>query len=139
MNTRIFRVDLRRLILCLCLLSVVWALISTLYASYLVQRNILLSHSQEVNRVYASKLASTTEALLEDMGRRLVYSAKQLSMMEQHPELIEQETLRQKEQSNHFNAVLVVSNKGRILDIEPPYPQRTQGAISFKVMQPINP
>lgn len=129
MNTRIFRVDLRRLILCLCLLSVVWALVSTLYASYLVQRNILLSHSQEVNRVYASKLASTTEALLEDMGRRLAYSAKQLSRMEQHPELIDQETLRQKEQSNHFNAVLVVSNKGRILDIEPPNPSVPRGHI----------
>lgn len=63
------------------------------------------------------------------MGRRLAYSAKQLSKMEQHPELIDQETLRQKEQSNHFNAVLVVSNKGRILDIEPPNPSVPRGHI----------
>ena len=54
-----FRLDLRRLILWICLLSVVLVLAGGLHASYLVQRDLLLHNALEVNRAYASKLAGT--------------------------------------------------------------------------------
>ena len=69
------RIDLRRLILWISLLSIFLVLAAGLHASYLVQRDLLLHNALESNRVYAAKLAATTEYFLGDLRRHLAYSA----------------------------------------------------------------
>src|SRR3546814_11506164 len=59
-----FRVDLRRLILWMCLFFVFLALGNSLYAAYQVQRGLLLQHSLDTNRAYADKLAHATDSFL---------------------------------------------------------------------------
>ncbi|MNX43736.1 putative diguanylate cyclase YedQ [compost metagenome] len=112
-----FRLDLRRLILWICLLSVVLVLAGGLHASYLVQRDLLLHNALEVNRAYASKLAVTTDLFLADLRRYLAYSADVLADMEARPELMAEETRRQQAQLGHFNSSMVVSPAGKVIAV----------------------
>ncbi|MFD4840426.1 sensor domain-containing diguanylate cyclase [Achromobacter sp. NPDC058515] len=118
-----FRIDLRRLILWISLLSVILVLAGGLHASYLVQRDMLLRNALEVNRVYASKLATTTDSFLSDIRRYLSYSADMLADMEAHPELMSAETRRQEQQLGHFNSSFVASPQGKVLAVSTSYPQ----------------
>ncbi|KGD99012.1 diguanylate cyclase [Achromobacter sp. RTa] len=110
-----FRIDLRRLILWISLLSIILVLAGGLHASYLVQRDLLLRNALEVNRVYASKLASASDSFLSDLQRYLAYSADMLSDMETRPEHMSAETRRQERQLGHFNSSFVVSPQGKVL------------------------
>ncbi|SSW64088.1 sensor domain-containing diguanylate cyclase [Achromobacter agilis] len=110
-----FRIDLRRLILWISLLSIILVLAGGLHASSLVQRDLLLRNALEVNRVYASKLASASDSFLTDLQRYLAYSADMLSDMESHPEHMSAETRRQERQLGHFNSSFVVSPQGKVL------------------------
>ena len=112
-----FRIDLRRLILWISLLSVVLVLAGGLHASYLVQRDLLLRNTLEVNRAYASKLASATDTFLTDLQRYLSYSADMLAGMENRPELMDAETRRQEQQLGHFNSSYVVLPQGKVLAV----------------------
>jgi len=58
------RLDLRTLILILCALTALVMLCASYFASYRVQRQLLIDHALEANRVYAAKLASITEAFI---------------------------------------------------------------------------
>ncbi|MEN5161523.1 sensor domain-containing diguanylate cyclase [Achromobacter spanius] len=118
-----FRVDLRRLILWISLLSVLVVLAGGLHASYLVQRDLLLRNAMDTNRLYASKLALTTNALLNDIQRYLSYSADELADMESHPERMAAETRRLEQQMGHFNSSFVASPQGKVLAVSPSYPQ----------------
>lgn len=118
-----FRIDLRRLILWISLLSIFLVLAAGLHASYLVQRDLLLHNALESNRVYAAKLAATTEYFLGDLRRHLAFSADALTDMEAHPELAVAETRRQEEQLGHFNSSFVVSPQGKVLAVSTSYPQ----------------
>ncbi|MEN4921528.1 sensor domain-containing diguanylate cyclase [Achromobacter spanius] len=118
-----FRVDLRHLILWISLLSVILVLAGGLHASYLVQRDLLLHNAMEANRIYASKLALTSDALLNDIRRYLSYSADMLADMETHPESMAAETRRQEQQLGHFNSSFVASPQGKVLAVSSSYPQ----------------
>lgn len=117
------RIDLRRLILWISLLSVILVLAGGLHASYLVQRDLLLHNALEDNRVYASKLAVTTDTFLNDVRRYLSYSADVLADMETRPQLMADETRRQEQQLGHFNSSIVVSADGKVIAVSPSYPQ----------------
>lgn len=118
-----FRIDLRRLILWISLLSIFLVLAAGLHASYLVQRDLLLHNALESNRVYAAKLAATTEYFLGDLRRHLAYSADVLADMETQPGLMRSEARRQEEQLGHFNSSFVVSPQGKVLAVSTSYPQ----------------
>ncbi|MNX12288.1 putative diguanylate cyclase YedQ [compost metagenome] len=118
-----FRIDLRRLILWISLLSVILVLAGGLHASYLVQRALLLHNALEANRIYASKLAVTTDALLNDIRRYLSYSADMLADMEANPGQMADETRRQEQQLGHFNSSFVASPQGKVLAVSSSYPQ----------------
>jgi hypothetical protein len=64
MRTLSPRLNLGKLILALALLSAIIALANTLLASYRVQRDQLVGNTLEANRVYATKLAETTQNFL---------------------------------------------------------------------------
>lgn len=117
------RIDLRRLILWISLLSIFLVLAAGLHASYLVQRDLLLHNALESNRVYAAKLASTTEYFLGDLRRHLAYSADVLADMETQPQLMASEARRLEEQLGQFNSSFVVSPQGKVLAVSTSYPQ----------------
>lgn len=106
------RVDLRRLILSLCLLSLVVGLGASLYASHLVQRDLLLTNALEANRNYAQKVASLTNTLLSDIADEMAYSARQLAVMDRSPERVIGEISRLYSNSKHFNSLIVVRADG---------------------------
>ncbi|GFN24367.1 cell signaling regulator [Achromobacter denitrificans] len=118
-----FRIDLRRLILWISLLSVILVLAGGLHASYLVQRDLLLRNALDVNQAYASKLASATDTFLTDLQRYLAYSADMLSDMETRPQDMGAETRRQEQQLGHFNSSFVVSPQGKVLAVSTSSPQ----------------
>ncbi len=55
------RADLRTLIALLVIISIVITLANNLYATWRVQRMVLIDSTLEANRAYAAKLASTSE------------------------------------------------------------------------------
>ncbi|OZI20004.1 GGDEF domain-containing protein [Bordetella genomosp. 9] len=115
-----FRIDLRRLILWLCLCSVLLALGNSFYASYRVQREILLTNTLEGNHAYAAKLANTTDNFIKTIRQELAYSAGMLADMETGPDRAVAETQRLMRQNDHFNSVLVVDATGVIQTVDPP-------------------
>jgi diguanylate cyclase (GGDEF)-like protein len=115
-----FRVDLRRLILWLCLCSVLLALGNSFHASYQVQRTILLTNTLEGNRAYADKLATATDNFIRTIRQELAYSASTLADMQQHPDKQNAEARRLLHQNDHFNSVLVVDANARVTAVEPP-------------------
>jgi diguanylate cyclase (GGDEF)-like protein len=117
-----FRIDLRRLILWLCLSSVLLALGNSFYASYQVQRDVLLSNTLEGNRAYAAKLATITESFITTVQQELAYSAAVLTDMSVHPDEAEKETRRLLRQNDHFNSVLVVNADGHVMAVQPETP-----------------
>ena len=110
----LFRLDLRWLILALAMLSAVAALINTFYASYYVQRDVLIENTLEANRVYASKLASSIESFFRSVRQQLVYSADLLASHMGEPMLLQAEVKRLALQTDSFNSVLVADNAGVI-------------------------
>ncbi|MNN27578.1 hypothetical protein D3C81_1411170 [compost metagenome] len=69
------RLDLRSLILILCALTALVMLCASYFASYRVQRQLLIDHALEANRVYAAKLASITETFIASALQQLSFSA----------------------------------------------------------------
>lgn len=73
------KADLRNLIALLVIVSIVITLANTLYATWRVQRQVLIDTTLEANRAYAAKLASTSEIFFQLAQSQLHYSANQLS------------------------------------------------------------
>ncbi|VFR18259.1 diguanylate cyclase/phosphodiesterase (GGDEF & EAL domains) with PAS/PAC sensor(s) [plant metagenome] len=119
MLSRLFQIDLQRLILWLCLLSVVVALGNALYASYLVQREVLLRNTLEANRMYASKLAQVTNNLLQDAQHLLSYSTESLDGQLVAGPRLEAEADRLQQQSQHFDSVVFMRFDGMVLATSP--------------------
>ena len=113
------RLDLRTLITLLAIASIVITLASSLYATWQVQREVLITNTLESNRVYATKLASTTEMFFELARSQLAYSAKTLSQDMQNDALMESEVARLREQTSSFNSTVVVDANGWVRAISP--------------------
>lgn len=119
MSSRLFQIDLQRLILWLCLMSVLLALGNALYASYLVQREVLLRNTLEANRMYASKLAQVTNNLLLDAQHLLSYSTESLDGQLVAGTRLEAEADRLQQQSQHFDSVVFMRFDGMVLATSP--------------------
>ena len=131
----LLRFDLRRLILLLTITTALLTLANTFYASYLVQQDLLVRESLEANRVYAVKLAESTEHLLVSSRQQLAYSASQLSGRMGDSAALTHEVDRLRLQTANFNSVLVVDATGTVLATSPQTLQqvglqlRTAGAL----------
>ncbi len=73
------KVNLRKLILVLCVFSAMVTLLNAFYSLYQVQRDIIINTTLESNRVYAKKMAEMTDVFLDSAMTQLQYSAKALS------------------------------------------------------------
>ncbi len=113
------RLDLRTLILVLCALTAVVMLCASYFASYRVQRQLLIDHALEANRVYATKLASITEAFIDNALQQLAFSATVQGRQLRNGAALQVETDRVLAQSMAFNSTFVIDANGVLLAISP--------------------
>lgn len=119
LSNSLFRIDLRRLILSLAVMSAFVTLANSFYASYSVQRQLLIDNTLEENRVYAAKLAASTEQFLKSMQKQLAYSSVIAASHFDDPKILQAETARLKYQTDSFNSVVITNIKGKILATSP--------------------
>ncbi|MBP2167834.1 diguanylate cyclase (GGDEF)-like protein [Erwinia toletana] len=113
------KTDLRTLITMLAIASIVITLANTLYATWRVQRELLINNTLESNRVYATKLASTTEIFFQLAQSQLSWSANILSNGLDDDAALQQEVDRLREQTTSFNSVVIVDANGWVRSISP--------------------
>lgn len=116
------KMSLRYLILLVALLSVALTMISSISSGYRVNKQTLIDNTLETNRVYAQKVASTTDSYLKTTLQTLAYSANDIAndMKESDAKsLLAREAKRLQEQTNTFNSVIIVSATGKVLAASP--------------------
>lgn len=113
------RINLRQLALVLSGVSVVLTLISVLLASYHVQKELLVESTLEANRVYARKLADTTDLYLAGAKRMLEVHAGLLAGRWSRTAELAQEIRQMREEYPSFNSVMVVDAEGRVVTMAP--------------------
>ncbi|BBP77795.1 MULTISPECIES: sensor domain-containing diguanylate cyclase [Pseudomonas] len=113
------RIDLRRLILLLSLSVVTLTAGNLFFASYQTQRNFLMAQTLEANRIYALKLASSTENFLKSTQQQLAFSAGLITDLWNQPEQLWQEVHRLRRQTGSFNSVIVIRADGKIIASSP--------------------
>lgn len=118
-NKPALRMNLRRLIVLVAFASAVVSLVNTFYASYWVQRQLLIDTTLEANHAYARKLASTAEDFLQSARQQLAYSAANLHSRMDDDAWLSDEVQRLRLQTNSFNSVLIVNSLGKVLGVSP--------------------
>ena len=113
------RLTLRTLILSLSALTVLVMLCTSYFASYRVQRQLLIDHALESNRVYAAKLASTTEAFIVSALKQLAVSASVQARHMGDDQALAAEADRLLRQSSAFNSTFAVDARGVMRAISP--------------------
>ncbi|WP_445398288.1 sensor domain-containing diguanylate cyclase [Zobellella sp. An-6] len=113
------RLDLRRLILTLAMASVLLTLGNSFYATYEVQRALLIANTLESHRVYAAKLAETTNNFLASTEYQLAHGAELLGTMMGNEQALRQETRRLHRQSKSFNSLVVVNADAKVVATSP--------------------
>lgn len=113
------RADLRTLIVLLAVVSIVMTLTNALYATWHVQRMVSIDNTQEANRAYASKLASTTDLFFQLAQSQLRYSAEIMGENFSNIAFLRQEVERLHAQTTSFNSVVVADASGVVKSISP--------------------
>nr|WP_319526816.1 sensor domain-containing diguanylate cyclase [Pseudomonas laurentiana] len=114
----LFKIDLRGLILLLAAATALITLGNALYSSYRVQRQQLIDNTLEANRIYAAKLAASTDQFLHSAQQQLAYSAGMMSKPDGLGRAVE-EVERLKSQTDSFNSVTVADATGKVIAISP--------------------
>lgn len=113
-SPRLPRLDLRRLIILLAMLSGLVTLGISFYASYNVQRESLIDSTLEANRAYAEKLADGTDGFFRAAQQQLAFSADVLADQFSDDETLLKEAKRLALQTDSFNAVVIISDQGMV-------------------------
>lgn len=113
------RINLRRLIVLVAFASALISLANTFFATYRVQRQLLIDTTLESNHAYALKLANSTEDFLQATRQQLAFSASLLPRHFADPAALKAEAERLRGQTNSFNSVLVVDAQGKVLGVSP--------------------
>lgn len=119
MKKRLFRVDLRRLILWMCLFFVLLALANSLFASYQVQRETLLQNTLSVNQVYAQKLAEITDSYIRQSRQALKATATEIETGANDLEAFQDELERTAHITPRFNSLFYCDASGHVLAATP--------------------
>ncbi|MFP9458945.1 diguanylate cyclase [Pectobacterium brasiliense] len=135
---------LRRLILLLAVASALVTLANSFYASYRVQRELLIDNTLEANRVYATKLAAMTHSFFKESQQQLAYSANIVATQMDDKAGLFKEAERLRLQTSNFNSVVIADEKGIIRATSPDTFQligrslTTEGALeALKEKQPL--
>ncbi|EJT82734.1 diguanylate cyclase [Pseudomonas putida S11] len=103
----------------LCALTAVVMLCASYFASYRVQRQLLIDHALEANRVYAMKLASITETFIGNALQQLSFSAGVQGRQLGDAVALQAEAERVLSQSMAFNSTFVIDANGVLLAVSP--------------------
>ncbi|NGM86535.1 diguanylate cyclase [Parapusillimonas sp. SGNA-6] len=125
MLSRLFRIDLARLILWMCLFFVFLALGNSLYAAYRVQHELLLQSSREGNSVFAEKLATVADTFFRASSNILRASALDLAAPRLDAETARAELEQLAGVTQAFNAVMAVDASGTIVAAVPEHTAQT--------------
>ena len=118
-SSLLFRIDLRRLILGMCLFFVFLALANSLHAAYQVQHGLLLQHSLDTNRAYAEKLAHVADSFLETSAQALEAAALDVTESQLDPAATQKEFDQLASVTDAFNAIIAVDSSGKIFAARP--------------------
>ncbi|WP_229793554.1 PDC sensor domain-containing protein [Oceanisphaera arctica] len=99
--------------------SVLITLGNSFYATYKVQRDLLINNTLESNRDYAAKLAEMTDVFLKTTQGQLAYSASLLGSQMDDKTALLSEVRRLQQQPDTFNSVGVVDAKAVIIATSP--------------------
>ncbi|WP_442602414.1 sensor domain-containing diguanylate cyclase [Paenibacillus sp. KN14-4R] len=116
------KLSLKHLILSVALISVIFTLCSSTLSGYRISQKTLIENTLETNRVYAQKLANTTEVFFKMTLQTLELSSKSISLYMRSDESktkLLQEADRLKNQTDTFNSVVIVAANGEILASSP--------------------
>ncbi|MFD0961977.1 sensor domain-containing diguanylate cyclase [Paenibacillus chungangensis] len=118
------KLSLKNLILFVALLSVILTMFSSTSSGYRMSQQTLIENTLETNRVYAQKLANTTDVFFKMMLKMLEESSNDFSpYMEREDKnaksmlLLEADHL--KHLTNAFNSVVIVAADGEVLATSP--------------------
>ncbi len=117
------KLNLRRLIVTLAVITGIIMLINSFYASYKAQERILIENRLQLNKAYAGKVAAATSDYLQNAMQQLRYSSKELSKVFDIPHSLRAETLRLYEQTENFDSVVVINAHGQVLATSPTNPE----------------
>jgi diguanylate cyclase (GGDEF)-like protein len=109
---RRFRIGLSVLIVSLSALTALGMLAGSFYASYDVQRRLLIENALDSNHAYATKLAVSTEAYLRSALQQLNFSARLQGRSFDDQQILQDEAERLLRQTTSFNSVAVVDRAG---------------------------
>lgn len=126
------RINLRRLILFLSLISAFAALVSTFHSGYAVQRQQLIDQTLESSYLYANKLATSTNEFLVSSLQQLHVAAKLLATHMEQPAYLGVEATRLHTQTDSFNSVVITDADGDVLATSP----NTLGLIGRRLNTP---
>lgn len=126
------RINLRRLILFLSLISAFAALASTFHSGYAVQRQQLIDQTLESSYLYANKLATSTNEFLVSSLQQLHVAAKLLATHMEQPAYLGVEATRLHTQTDSFNSVVITDADGDVLATSP----NTLGLIGRRLNTP---
>lgn len=107
--------NLRKLILFICIFSVSMTLFNAFFSIYQVQREQIIRDAMEANHTYAQKMAEVAEVFTESLMRQVEYSAGMLGSELENKELVDKELNRLQEQPGVFNSTVLVDKEGYII------------------------
>lgn len=118
------KLSLKSLILLVALLAVSLTLVSSITSGYRVNQQTLIENTLETNRVYAKKLAITTDNFMKSTIQTLETSADEIASFsqdnkEEYENNLFHETERLFNQTNTFNSVIVTSASGEVIATSP--------------------
>ena len=106
--------NLRRLVLAVTILTALIVLATAFYASFRVQRQMLVDNALEGNHAYSAKLAESTAEFLDSAQQQLAHSAETLALRFDEEAVLLEESERLWLQTNSFNSVAISDALGMI-------------------------
>ncbi|MBH3428923.1 sensor domain-containing diguanylate cyclase [Pseudomonas alkylphenolica] len=119
MRHRLLPINLRGLIFFVVILSVLATLANGLIVAYRIQRDALIHSTLDANSAYAAKVASSIGDFLLAAQSRLKFSAEVLSAHWDDPAVIRAEAMRLQAQDADFNSIVIVDDKGKVIQAYP--------------------
>ncbi|NYT80037.1 GGDEF domain-containing protein [Alcaligenaceae bacterium] len=113
------RIDLRHLILWMCLFFVIVAVGNSLHAAYRVQHGLLLQHSADTNRDYAGRLAQLADSFLRKSAQAIEAAALDVAESGLDPAVIRKELDQLASITDAFNTIIAVDSSGKITAARP--------------------
>lgn len=102
----------RRLIISALVISALASLGNSFYASYCVQRDMLIQQVLDKNATYAAQLAESADQFLQSSLQRLGYSASLMVPYLADQDWLQAEAKRLRLQMDSFNSVVIVDARG---------------------------